>query len=86
MTFSSLFTGSSSLSVFARGVLYTKWEGHIYKAAIKTIGRTTFKKNGNKKPSKEIQKLRKEKTVCRTDFEKEENHQQKGDKLRKYIQ
>ena len=65
---------------------YTKWEGLIYKAAIKTIGRTTFKKNGNKKPSKEIQKLRKEKTVCRTDFEKEENHQQKGDKLRKYIQ
>ena len=39
---------------------YKNWEKLIYKAAIKTIGRTTFRNKGTKSPSKNLKKFRKE--------------------------
>merc|ERR1712083_498357 len=50
---------------------YTKWERLIYKAAIKTIGRTTFRPNKPRKPSREIERLRRERTECKKEFERE---------------
>ena len=50
---------------------YLKWEKLIYKAAIKTIGRTTFKPSGGKRVSKEIERLRNERTMYKKEFEKE---------------
>ena len=64
---------------------YTKWERLIYKAAIKTIGRTTYKPIGTKRPSKEVKCLRKERVVCKKDFESEKEYEAKGVKLEEYI-
>ena len=64
---------------------YTKWERLIYKAAIKTIGRTTFKPAGTKRPSNDVKRLRKERTKCKKDFEKERDYENKGNKLEAYI-
>ena len=64
---------------------YNKWEKLIYKAAIKTIGRTTFKSSRNKKTSDEVERLRKERTKCREEFEKETNYETKGVKKEVYV-
>ena len=64
---------------------YKKWEKLIYKAAIKTIGRTTFKTKGPKQSSKEVRKLRMERTVSRKEFEKEKDSIRKKAKLDAYI-
>ena len=65
---------------------YSKWEKLIYKAALKTIGRTTFKPSGGKRVSKEVEYLRKERTMCKKEFEKEKNFESKGVKMKAYIE
>ena len=64
---------------------YLKWEQLLYKAAIKTIGRTTWKSN-KKKASKTIQDLRKEKKQLKTKFEAETDQLKKGIRLQNYIE
>ena len=64
---------------------YSKWEQLIYKAAIKTIGRTTFKPSSGKRTSKEVERLRKERTVCKKEFEIEKDYERKGTKKEIYI-
>ena len=65
---------------------YTKWERLIYSAAIKTIGRTTYKNRGEPKSSNQIKTLRKERAEYKKEFEKEKDQRKKGEKLKGYIQ
>ena len=64
---------------------YNKWEKLIYKAAMKTIGKTTFKIGGPLKQSQAMLKLKKEKIECKKSYETEENYDAKGEKLQLYI-
>ena len=64
---------------------YSKWENLVYKAAIRTIGRTTFKEKSVQKPSEEIKQLRKERREYKTEFEKEVSPSKKKEKLQVYI-
>ena len=65
---------------------YTKWERLIYSAAIKTIGRTTYKNRGEPKSSNQIKTLRKERAEYKKEFKKEKDQRKKGEKLKGYIQ
>ena len=64
---------------------YSKWENLLYKAAIKTIGRTAFRASGGKRISSEVKRLRKERIICRKEFETEKEYARKGVKKEKYI-
>ena len=63
---------------------YVSWEKLIYKAAMKTIGKTTFRNKGIERPSENLKQLRKERGECKKDFEREADQDQKGEKLKKY--
>ena len=63
---------------------YAKVEKLIYKAAIKTIGRTTYKGKGNAKASEKMRNLKKERAEYKKDFEKEVDQETKGIKLQRY--
>ena len=65
---------------------YNKWEKLIYKAAIKTIGRTTYKVGKPAQQSEALKNLKKEKLECKKDFEKEKDQVRKGEKLQKYLE
>ena len=64
---------------------YKKWEKLIYKAAIKTIGRATFKP-GQAQQSAALQELKKEKYECKKAFENEKDQIRKGEKMQIYIE
>ena len=64
---------------------YSKWEQLIYTATMKTIGRTTHKPSGGKRVSTEVERLRKERTTCRKEFEMEKDFASKGVKKQMYI-
>ena len=64
---------------------YEKWEKIIYKAAIKSIGRTTYKNKTGIQSSEQVKKLRKEKTELKKQFEEEQEHALKGEKLDQYM-
>ena len=63
---------------------YQKWEQLLYKAAIKTIGRTTWKSDKKKCP-RSVQLLREQKKKLKREFEAETDQHKKGVKLQQYL-
>ena len=73
---------TTSLSMDER---YKKWEKLIYKAAMKTIGKATFKPGGTTRQSEALKDLKKEKCACKKDFENEKDYVRKGEKKQAYL-
>ena len=66
-------------------VRYKKWEKIIYKAAIKSVGKTTFKQKSLPKASKEIRTLRAQRKQMKVAFQSEKIPKTKGLKMKQYI-
>ena len=64
---------------------YRRWENLIYKAAIKSIGKTTYQTRKIPKCSQEVGELRKQRKQLKKAFEEENNRDQKRDRLVEYV-
>ena len=64
---------------------YNKWEQLIYKAGMKSIGKTTFKPKNTPQASNEMLALRKERNDLKKKFESEKKGEMKGKLLREYV-
>ena len=63
---------------------YANWFQELNAAAMKTIGKTTFKAGGNEKFSHEVKALRDNKKKIKTDIKTEKDYEEKGDLIKKY--
>ena len=63
---------------------YKKWYQELNTAAMKTIGKTTFKEGGKEKFSFEVKDLRNAKTKLKADIKKEGNHDEKRELILQY--
>ena len=64
---------------------YGRWNKLTYKAAMKSIGKSTTKVKLTPKPSPQLLQLRKEKRQLKKEFEGEDDYQIKGERLEAYI-
>ena len=63
---------------------YANWFHELNTAALKTIGKTTFKEGGKEKFSHEVKELRDIKKTIKADIKTEREYDTKGDLIKKY--
>ena len=73
---------NSSFSITER---YKKWNNLVYKAAMKSFGKTTYKQGSNPKPSLEMTQLREERRQLKKRFEEENDYVKKKVYLEQYV-
>ena len=63
---------------------YKKWYQELNTAAMKTIGKTTFKEGGKEKFSDEVKELRKSKKTLKTSIRNEASYEKRQETLQQY--
>ena len=63
---------------------YSKWYGELENAAMKSIGKTTFKEGGKEKFSDEVKELRKSKKTLKTSIRNEGSYEKRQETLQQY--